>query len=83
VKRLVSATRSIDASVPLIHAGQHHGEIRRGDARALAIAFWGALQGIAEVLVWYPRGCVPPADSVVGLLRPDPAPLTPRRKRLD
>jgi AcrR family transcriptional regulator len=70
VKRLVSTTRSVDASVPVIESGQRRGEIRTGDPRALAVAFWGALQGIAEALVWYPRSPVPRAEDVVGVLRP-------------
>ena len=73
VKRLLSATRSIDASVPLIARGQRCGEIRVGDPKALAIAFWGALQGIAEVLVWYPHSHVPQSEAVLGLLRPSGA----------
>ena len=79
VKRLISTTRSIDASIPLVESGQRRGEIRAGDPRALAIAFWGALQGIAEVLVWYPNGRVPRPEDVVGLLRPDAAGFTSRR----
>jgi AcrR family transcriptional regulator len=91
VKRMVSATRSIDASVPLIARGQRRGEIRVGDPKALAIAFWGALQGIAEVLVWYPHSHVPESEEVLGLLRPpgDAGPAvrpataarSPRRRR--
>jgi AcrR family transcriptional regulator len=69
VKRLVSATRSVDASLPLIASGQRRGEIRPGDPKALAVAFWGALQGIAEILVWYPQASIPDAEAVVGLLR--------------
>jgi AcrR family transcriptional regulator len=81
VKRLVNTTRSIDASVPLVESGQRRGEIRAGDPRALAIAFWGALQGIAEILVWYPNGSVPRAEDVVGLLRPAAAGSSRRRPR--
>ena len=68
VKRRVSATKSIRASVPLIVKGQRKGEIRRGDPLALAVAYWGALQGIAEVLVWNPNAPVPEADPVVSIL---------------
>jgi len=70
-KRLVSTTRSVEASVPLIVSGQRRGEIRTGDPRALAVAFWGALQGIAEVLVWYRRSPVPRAEDVLALLKAD------------
>ena len=47
------------------------GEIRAGDPGALAVAFWGALQGIAEVLVWNPDAAVPTADHVVAMLKPE------------
>jgi AcrR family transcriptional regulator len=70
VKRRVSTTRSIDASVPLIRAGQKRGEIRPGDPMALAVAFWGALQGIAQVLVTYPAPVIPPPEVVMGVVRP-------------
>jgi AcrR family transcriptional regulator len=70
VKRRVSTTRSIDASVPLIRAGQKRGEVRPGDPMALAVAFWGALQGIAQVLVTYPAPVIPPPEVVMAVLRP-------------
>ena len=69
VKARVSPTKSIEASVPLIRKGQKLGEIRAGDATALAVAFWGALQGIAEILVWNPRMPVPGNECVAAILR--------------
>jgi TetR/AcrR family transcriptional regulator len=69
VKARVSPTKSIEASIPLIRKGQKQAEIRAGDATALAIAFWGALQGIAEILVWNPRMPVPEAECVTAILR--------------
>ncbi|HKX26893.1 MAG TPA: helix-turn-helix domain-containing protein [Blastocatellia bacterium] len=69
VKEMVSATKTLEASVPLIIAGQHRSEIKPGDPLALAVAFWGALQGIAEVLVSYPTAPIPRAEDVVDLLR--------------
>ena len=69
VRRLVSSTSSIDASVPLVRSGQRRGEIKRGDPLALAVGFWGALQGIAEVLVWYKAASVPSPEAVVDVLR--------------
>ena len=38
----------------LIRQGQMSGTIREGDPMALTIAFWGAIQGIAETLAMYP-----------------------------
>jgi AcrR family transcriptional regulator len=69
VKARVSPTKSIEASIPLIRKGQKQAEIRAGDATALAVAFWGALQGIAEILVWNPRMPVPEAECVTTILR--------------
>ena len=69
VKQMVSASRSIEASVPLVVMGQRRLEIKQGDALALAIAFWGALQGIAEVLVWNPGASIPDAENIVCLLK--------------
>jgi AcrR family transcriptional regulator len=69
VKQRVSASRSIEASVPLVVVGQRRREIKQGDALALAIAFWGALQGIAEVLVWNPGASIPDAENIVCLLK--------------
>jgi AcrR family transcriptional regulator len=69
VKARVSPTKSIEASVPLIRKGQKKGEIRAGDARALATAYWGALQGIAEVLIWNPGISPPPSECITAILR--------------
>jgi AcrR family transcriptional regulator len=68
VKAKVSPTKSIDASIPLIRKGQKQGQIRAGDATALAVAFWGALQGIAEILVWNPRMPVPERNCITAIL---------------
>lgn len=69
VKQMVSSTSSIKGSVPLILSGQRRKEIKPGDPLALAVAFWGALQGIAEVLVWYPNAPIPSTSDVVDILR--------------
>ena len=68
VKRRVSATKSLQASVPVIMSGQARGEIRSGDPLALAVAFWGALQGVAEVLVWNPKAPIPKAEHIISIL---------------
>jgi AcrR family transcriptional regulator len=68
-KRMVSAYRSIEASVPLIVSGQYRHEIKPADPLALAVGFWGALQGIAEVLVWNPNASIPDAEHVICMLK--------------
>lgn len=67
-KTLVSKSRSIEASAALIVVGQRKGEIKKGNQYALAVAFWGAIQGIAEILVWRPEAPLPTADQIVSLL---------------
>jgi len=69
-KRMVSRSQSIEASASLIERGQRRGEIKKGDPQALAIAFWGAIQGIAEILVWNPDAPVPNAEQVICILEP-------------
>lgn len=68
-KKMVSKNKALDASASLISLGQHRGEIRKGDPHALAAAFWGALQGIAEVLAWNPDTPIPDADYIISILR--------------
>jgi TetR/AcrR family transcriptional regulator len=68
-KKMVSKSKAIDASASLISVGQHRDEIGKGDPHALAVAFWGALQGIAEILVWNPDTPIPHADHVISILR--------------
>jgi len=68
-KKKVSRTRTISASASLISLGQNKGEIKKGDPYALAVVFWGALQGTAEILVWAPGMPIPDADNIVSLLR--------------
>jgi hypothetical protein len=34
----------------------------------LAIAFWGAIQGIADILAWDPTAPIPEADAVMPIL---------------
>lgn len=67
-KKLVSKSRSIEASAALIVVGQRKGEIQKGNPYALAVAFWGAIQGIAEILVWRPETPLPTADQIISLL---------------
>lgn len=69
VRTIFDASKTIEASVPLIVLGQQRAEIREGDPEALAIAFWGALQGIAELLVWRPEAAIPEAAHIIDLLR--------------
>ena len=68
VKNAMRASQPIEASVRLIALGQQRGEIRAGDPLALSLTFWGAIQGVAEVLLWNPHLPIPSADHVLGVL---------------
>jgi hypothetical protein len=64
-----SCPDNIQASIPVIMNGQKMGEIKEGDPLALSLAYWGAIQGIAEVMVWYPDAPVPNYQCIVDILK--------------
>ncbi len=59
----------IHQSIPLIQKGQQLGEIRAGDPHILSIAFWCALQGIAESIALHSDTLVPKAEWILDILR--------------
>lgn len=70
VKQLLhTPSRAIDKSVPIIIAGQQNGTIKQGDPKALSLAFWGSIQGVAETLVWYQDYPIPESSWIVDILR--------------
>jgi TetR/AcrR family transcriptional regulator len=69
IKQIVSANDTVRASVPVILKGQRSGQIKSGDPLALSLAYWGALQGIAELRLWFPEAPVPDARCIVDILR--------------
>lgn len=64
-----SVTGIIGTSERLITLGQQKGEIKEGDPRALAVAFWGAIQGIAELLAWHSTAPIPHSSYITDILR--------------
>lgn len=60
---------TITASVPVIEKGQELGQIKKGEPLSLSLAYWGAIQGIAEVMVWYPNSPVPHFQCIVDILK--------------
>jgi len=65
------ATRdTLDRSAKVIRSGQEAGTIRGGDPLALATAFWGALQGIAQLVALGEDISCPEPEWIVDLLRP-------------
>lgn len=64
--------RGFDIYTPtkeLIKKGQANGTIREGDSYALSIAYWCAIQGIAEQLALNPNTPCPESEWVVDILR--------------
>lgn len=67
---IANATRStLRRTADVVRLGQQAGVIRGGDALALATAFWGALQGIAQLAVAQSKPAYPEADWIVDMLR--------------
>lgn len=61
--------KTILASVPVIKRGQRGKSVKAGSAESLSLAFWGAIQGIAELLFWFPDFKIPDYNIVVDILR--------------
>jgi AcrR family transcriptional regulator len=69
VKNLVAHMDSVTPILPVIVKGQQMGEIKQGDPVALAIAYWGAVQGVAETFALCPDMPLPESDWIVDILR--------------
>ena len=64
--------RNSDVYTPttlLIQKGQANGSIREGDPYALAIAYWCAIQGIAEQMALNPDTPCPESDWIIDIIR--------------
>ena len=66
---ILSSVDTVKTSIPLIIKGQKTGEIKKGDPIALSLAFWGAIQGIAEMLVWFPESPIPDYRCILDILK--------------
>ena len=69
VRELLGEMDSITPSIPLIIAGQQNKSIKEGDPIALAMAFWAAITGIAEMIALAPDMPCPEAEWVVDIIR--------------
>lgn len=70
LKELQSSYKTIEASIPIIILGQESKTIKSGDPLALAMAFWGAIQGIAELICWFPNSnTIPDYNYIVDILK--------------
>lgn len=69
VKKLVAGFDAFTPVVPVILKGQQLGEIREGNPDALAVAYWGAVQGVAESYAIRPDLPLPDSGWIVDILR--------------
>jgi AcrR family transcriptional regulator len=72
VKPLLDGMDYVSVSVNKIEQGQKDLTIKEGDPAALAVAFWGAISGIAEEIALGKNNVVPESDWVVDILRRKP-----------
>ena len=72
VRELLPQLDIITPSIPLIKAGQKNMTIKDGDPYALSLAFWSAVNGIAEIIAVMPDAPCPEAAWVVDILRRKP-----------
>lgn len=72
VKKLVHDFDAVSPLIPLIRKGQECGEIKQGNPSSLAVAYWGAVQGIAESFAIHPEVPLPESAWIVDILRLSP-----------
>lgn len=59
----------IEQSIVLIEAGQRRGEFKQGNARALSMAFYCAIQGIAQEVALNPDVPMPKPDWIIDIIK--------------
>lgn len=69
VKKLAQHFDAVTPVIPVIIKGQQLGEIKDGSPKALAIAYWSAVQGIAESFAIRPDLPLPDSSWIVDILR--------------
>lgn len=69
VKELLASFDSVGPLLPIIQRGQAAGEIKQGDPVALTVAYWGAVQGVAESRALNPALPLPEPGWIVDILR--------------
>lgn len=69
VKEMLKSFDAITPVLPIIKRGQQLGEIKLGNPVALAVAYWGAVQGIAESFALHPELPFPESCWVTDILR--------------
>jgi len=69
VKQLLIGMDVYTPTAEIIRSGQVQGTIRKGDPVALSIAFWSAIQGIAETLAMHPELPCPKGEWITDILK--------------
>lgn len=66
---LLSQHEVIQQSIPLIENGQKMGQFKQGDPYALSVAFWCAIQGIAQELARTPDAPLPKVEWILDIVK--------------
>lgn len=69
VKKLLEGFDPVTPLVEAVLKGQALGQIKKGDPLALILAYWGAVQGIAESYAMSPGAPLPESGWVVDIVR--------------
>jgi len=69
IKDMINSFDIYKPTVAIIEQGQKNMTIREGDCLALAIAYWCAIQGIAEQLAQNPDLPCPSSDWIIDIIR--------------
>lgn len=69
VKKLLSGLDAISPLLPVIQRGQELGQIKEGNPVALAVAYWSAVQGVAESCALQPKLPLPESSWIVDIIR--------------
>jgi hypothetical protein len=72
VKKLLEGFDTVTPLIEAVQRGQRLGQIKKGDPVALILAFWGAVQGIAESYAVSSGIPYPEASWIVDILRARP-----------
>lgn len=69
VKALLQGFDVYAPTVEIMRRGQKNGSIRAGDPLALTVAYWSAIQGVAETLAMYPALPCPESGWIADIIR--------------
>ena len=69
IRQLALSVDQVGFSAEIIKQGQVQGDIREGDARSLAFAFWCSVQGIMEQHLITPEYPLPETEWITAILK--------------